>query len=329
MYLSLILASLVALARAVPATDSTSCSRDIRSLSDVGAAAECTTVNIYSFTVPAGETFSLNLLDYTTVNVYGDIQFGNMTWNGPLFKVIGNNIKFNGNGYRWDGGGPFYWDGKGGGGGLTKPQIMMWIQMSGTLTNMEVINSPTHAFGIFNPGPLTVSGVKVDDSKISVLSIEARSNEATQVKVTIPTLVATVPLQGSISSNTVVSRVSITGNTVINSQQAFRIKSIASATGGRVSNVVFNGNTASSIKKYGVLITQSYPKALGTPGNGVTFSNIVFHGAPTTIATDSGAYMVAVNCGKGSCTGSWDWTGLQTHGGRKNLITNNNLISGF
>jgi hypothetical protein len=38
-------------------------------LNDVSNAVECTTVNINAFTVPAGQTFALQLLDGTTVNV--------------------------------------------------------------------------------------------------------------------------------------------------------------------------------------------------------------------------------------------------------------------
>ena len=45
------------------------CIGKISSLDDVSSAVKCKTVNIYSFTVPAGEKFSLNLLTNTTVNV--------------------------------------------------------------------------------------------------------------------------------------------------------------------------------------------------------------------------------------------------------------------
>ena len=71
---------------------------------------------------------------------------------------------------------------------------------------------------------------------------------------------------------------------------------------------------------------QSYPDTLGTPGTGVIISvrsylvrvcarvtyplllprsvqDVNFIGAETTIAVNSGAEMVAVNCGAGSCTG--------------------------
>ena len=66
----LALASLCTLANAAPqAAASSSCVGTISSLSDVSTAVQCTTVNINAFTVPAGETFNLDLLDGTTVNV--------------------------------------------------------------------------------------------------------------------------------------------------------------------------------------------------------------------------------------------------------------------
>ena len=111
--------------------------------------------------------------------------------------------------------------------------------------------------------------------------------------------------------------------------------------------------------------SQSYPSDLGTPGNGVTISvsssynqgrhsidnlqNINFSGGLTKVTTESSAYMIAVNCGQGSCTGelcfllnrvtninlrhlaqgTWDWSSLTTSGGQIGTITNNNLITGF
>lgn len=56
--------------KAVPqAASSSNCVGTITSLSDVSAAVQCTTVNINGFTVPAGQTFNLDLLQGTTVNV--------------------------------------------------------------------------------------------------------------------------------------------------------------------------------------------------------------------------------------------------------------------
>lgn len=81
----------------------TACTGTISSLDDVSDAVKCTTVNINSFTVPAGETFSLSLEDGTTVNMRrwsplatgyvtdkvaeGDVTFSEKNWDGPLFQV--------------------------------------------------------------------------------------------------------------------------------------------------------------------------------------------------------------------------------------------------
>lgn len=47
----------------------TACTGTISSLDDVSDAVKCTTVNINAFTVPAGETFNLELASGTTVNM--------------------------------------------------------------------------------------------------------------------------------------------------------------------------------------------------------------------------------------------------------------------
>ncbi|KIM55125.1 glycoside hydrolase family 28 protein [Scleroderma citrinum Foug A] len=359
----LTLVSLFTFSAARPSSTKRSCVGEISSLSDVSSAVKCTTVNINSFTVPAGETFSLNLLDGTTVNVNGDIQFGNKTWSGPLFNVQGKNIQFNGNGHKWDGGGPYYWDGEGLGGSVTKPVAMMNIKISGTLFNMKVINSPAHAFHFFSQGALTVSGVTVDDSQGDKPNSKSNGKPAghntdgfdlngdgftiencyiyNQDDCIAIKKGSNILLQGnycsgghgisigSITTGNVVSGVTISGNTITNSQQALRIKTDKSATSGTVTDVVYKGNTADRISNFGVLISQSYPSDLGTPGNGVKISNISFSGGLTKIATESNADMVAVDCGEGSCTGTWDWSSLTTSGGKVGPYTNCDLITGF
>jgi galacturan 1,4-alpha-galacturonidase len=45
------------------------CTGTIASLDDVASAQKCATVNIKSFTVPAGKTFELDLVDNAVVNV--------------------------------------------------------------------------------------------------------------------------------------------------------------------------------------------------------------------------------------------------------------------
>jgi len=340
----------------------TPCTATINSLSDVSAAEKCTTVNINGFTVPAGEGFTLSLAENTVVNLNGDILFGNKSWAGPLFTVSGDNIVFNGNGHRFDGGGPFYWDGQGSNGGTTKPRPMMKIKISGVFENVNVVNSPAQTFSVSNPGPLVITGINIDNSQGDLPNsqsdgLPAGHNtdgfdcsttdlviENTTVKNQDDCLAINKGSNivftgnscsgghgisiGSISSDVTVSGIVISNNVITNNDQALRIKMDSDATGSTVTNITYSGNTGSSLRQFGVLIDQSYPDTLGTPGTGVILSDVSFSGAKNSFSVNSGAQQVAVNCGKGSCTGTWDWSELSVTGGEAGEIVNAQ-ISGF
>ncbi|TFY77220.1 hypothetical protein EWM64_g6790 [Hericium alpestre] len=339
------------------------CTGTISSMDDVDDAVKCTTVNINSFTVPAGETFNLDLADSTTVNMQGDVTFGNKTWDGPLFQISGKSVTFNGNSHTFDGNGPFYWDGQGGNGGVTKPAPMMKIKISGTFTNVKVLNSPARVYSVSNPAALVMSKLTVDDSlgdqPNSKSDGKAAGHNTDGFDVSTTDLIiedSTVMNQddclainkgsnivfqrntcsgghgisiGSISSDAMVSGITIQGNTITNNDQALRIKTKASATDALVTNVTYSGNTGTGLRQFGVLVDQSYPDTLGTPGTGVIVSDINVVGSETSLSVNSDAMRVAVNCGAGSCTGTWDWSALNVTGGSAGPITNFNGIKNF
>ncbi|KAF9522645.1 glycoside hydrolase family 28 protein [Crepidotus variabilis] len=358
-----VLSALYNLVQGAPSKRSSSCTGTISSLSDVTDAVECTTVNINAFTVPAGETFSLSLLEGTTVNLNGNVAFGNVSWAGPLFEISGTSITFNGNSNKFDGGGPFYWDGQGTNGGVTKPHPMMKIKISGTWTNVHVVNSPAQVYSVGNPAALTMSNLVIDnsqgnypnsqsgglpaghntdgfDASTKNLVIENSTimnqddciaiNEGSNIVFSGNTCEGGHGISiGSVTSNVVVSGIVIKGNTVINEMQAFRIKTDAAATNSTVTNITYSGNTATGIGSYGVLIDQSYPSTLGTPGNGVIISDITFEDPTTTITVNSTADKIAINCGSGSCTGTWNWNGLLVNGGDSGPVDGFAGISGY
>lgn len=362
-FLTTVLAVLLASRTTLASPASATCTGTISSLDDVSDAVKCTTVNINSFTVPAGETFDLELASGTTVNMQGDVTFGNKTWDGPLFQISGSNVQFNGNGHTFNGNGPFYWDGQGGNGGVTKPAPMMKIKISGTWTNVRVLNSPERVYSVSNPAALTMSQLTIDnslgdqpnsksDGKAAGHNTDGFDCSTTNLVIEDSTIKnqddclainkgSNIVFQrntcsgghgisiGSISSGATVSGITIQDNTISNSDQALRIKTDASATSASVTNVTYSGNTASGMRQFGVLIDQSYPDTLGTPGTGVIISDINFVGAKTTISVNSGAQQVAVNCGKGSCTGTWDWSALSVSGGTAGKIVNFNGIEDF
>jgi len=341
----------------------TPCIGVIGSLDDVAAAVTCTTVILNSFTVPAGQGLTLNLLTGTTVNMNGDISFGNLSWVGPLFTVSGKSITFNGNGHIFDGGGPFYWDGLGGNGGVVKPAPMMKIKISGIYSNVTVINSPERAYSVSNPAPLVMTDLFIDNSQGDVpnsqsngiaaghntdgfdcsttdliiqnsiihnqddcLAINKGSNIVFQGNTCINGHGISV---GSIDSDVVVSGVIISGNTIINNDQALRIKTKALSTNSTVTNITYSGNIATGIRQFGIIIDQSYPDTLKVPGNGVITSAVNFVAPMNTLTVNSDAEKVAVNCGVGSCIGPWDWSYLEVIGGIPGLITNFTGITNF
>jgi len=130
---------------------------------------------------------------------------------------------------------------------------------------------------------------------------------------------------GSISSDVTVSNVLISGNTIIQNDQALRIKTKSSAYNSMVKNITYAGNNATGMRRFGVLIDQSYPETLKTAGSGVIVSAVNFKPPMSLITVDSDAQNIAVNCG--ACVGTWDWTYLDVSGGVSGPMNYN--ISGF
>ncbi|CAE6353070.1 unnamed protein product [Rhizoctonia solani] len=352
MRFSIALATLpAALVAATPAGKR--CAGTISSLDDVAAAQKCATININSFTVPAGKSFDISAIDGATINMLGDVKFGVANWAGPLFSVTGSNLIFNGNNHTFDGQGASYWDGQGGNGGVTKPHPMMKIKMSGSYSNVKVLNSPAHVYSISNPAKLVMSKLTIDNSagdKANSKSdgkaaghntdgFDVSTNDLTIEDSTILNQDDCIAINkgsniifqrntcsgghgisiGSVSTGAAVTGIQVLNNKVLDSDQALRIKTKADATDASVTTVTYTGNTASGIRRFGVIVDQSYPSTLGTPGNNVIISGVNF--GTNDIAVNSDAQRVVVDCGA-KCTGTWDWSGLKVTGGKAGSMDN-------
>ncbi|KAJ6498926.1 glycoside hydrolase [Mycena sanguinolenta] len=337
------------------------CTGTIESLADVAAAQECLTINVSGFTVPAGSTFALAPPDGAVVSMTGQITFAFKNWAGPLMTVTGNSITFNGNNHNLVGNGDQYWDGLGINGGVQKPDPMLRINMGGTFENVQLVNSPGRAVAI-GGSSLTVSGVTVNNAAgaaansrsagkpagantdgfdVSANNVRIQNsvvtnqddclaiNKGTNIVFTGNTCTGGHGISiGSISSGVAVSTVTISNNVVTNNVNGLRIKTDATATGSTVSNVVYSGNKLSGITSFGVLIDQSYPSTLGTPGTGVVISGVTFSGT-NTISVASTAHRVEVNCGStSSCSGTWNFAGLTVTGGTGSTVKNAPVIGG-
>ncbi|KAJ7171263.1 glycoside hydrolase [Mycena filopes] len=333
----------------------------IQSLDDVAAAQVCTTINIGGFTVPAGKTFALAPADGAVISLTGQITFAVTNWAGPLMTITGNSITFNGNNHNLVGNGDQYWDGLGLNGGVQKPDPMLRINMGGTFSNLQLVNSPARAVAI-GGSSLTVSGITVNNAAgnaansrsgglaaghntdgfdVSANNVRIQNsivtnqddclaiNRGTNITFTGNSCTGGHGISvGSINSGVVVSGVTISNNVVTNNVNGLRIKTDAAASGSTVSNVVYSGNKLSGITGFGVLIDQSYPATLGTPGTGVVINGVTFSGT-NTIAVTSTAHRVEVNCGStSSCTGTWNWSGLTATGGTGSTVKNAPVTGG-
>ncbi|KZP10503.1 glycoside hydrolase family 28 protein [Athelia psychrophila] len=319
------------------------CTATISSASDVTAAnLACTTINIESFTMTAGKTLAITgLASGTAVNLLGEVTFGVSNWAGPLFEIgtssDSGTFAFNGNGNTFNGQGASYWDGEGTNGGVTKPHPMLKIiKGGGTFKDVTVLNSPAQAVSVGNTATMVVSAVTINntdcfDVSASDLTITGSTcmnqddclaiNKGSSITFSnnkcsgANSLVGHGISIGSIASDKAVSGVTISGNTITDSVNGLRIKTVYGATDASVKDVVYSGNTASGITSYGVVIEQDYENGspTGTPSNGVTLGPVTFSGT-NTIAVSSGAKEVYVLCGT-ECTGTWNWSGLKTSGG--------------
>ncbi|KAJ7577413.1 glycoside hydrolase [Mycena floridula] len=333
------------------------CTGQIQSLADVAAAEECTTIVIGGFTVPAGQTFALAPPDGASITLTGQITFAVQNWAGPLMTITGNSITFDGGGHNLVGNGDQYWDLDG---GVQKPDPMLRINMGGTFSNIQLVNSPARAVAI-GGSSLTVSAVNVNNAAGNAANSKSAGIAAGHNTDGFDVSANNVRIQNSVVQNQddclainrgtnitftgnsctgghgisiaiTISGVTISGNTVSakynHSTNGLRIKTDATATGSTVSNVVYSGNTMTGITQFGVLIDQSYPATLGTPGTGVVINGVTFSGT-NKIAVGSSAKRVEVNCGSSSsCTGTWNFAGLTVTGGAAGAIVNNAHVTG-
>ncbi|KAF5384557.1 hypothetical protein D9757_006423 [Collybiopsis confluens] len=338
------------------------CTGEIQSLADVAAAEECTTIVV--------KTFLLNPPDGAQVSLTGELTFAFENWAGPLMEITGNDITFDGGGHDLNGQGTLYWDGQGISGGVTKPDPLLRINMGGTFSNVQVVNSPGRAVAI-GGSSLTVSGVIVNNAagtapnSLSGGDPAGANTDGFDISASAYLLNLRLPYRftgctvnnqddclainkgtsitfsnnvcegighgisiGSITSGVTVSGVTISGNTVTGTVNGLRIKTDATATGSIVENVIYENNKLTGITEFGVLIDQSYPATLGTPGTGVIIENVSFEGT-NTITVGSSAHRVEVNCGStSSCTGTWNFAGLTATGGSGSTVKNAPVTGG-
>ncbi|CAO2653246.1 Nn.00g026570.m01.CDS01 [Neocucurbitaria sp. VM-36] len=355
MYLTSLLLSAGALVSAAPAGLD---ARASCTFSDAAAAikgkASCTAIVIKDMTVPAGTTLDLTkLTSGTTVTFQGTTTFGYKEWEGPLISVSGTNIKVIGaSGHVIDAQGAKWWDGKGSNGGKTKPKFFYAHSMKqSSITGLNVKNTPVQGFSINSSTGLTLDKITIDNSAgdvtngghntdafdvgsssgitISNANIKNQDdclavNSGSDIHFTGGTCSGGHGISiGSVGgrSNNDVKDVTISGSTIVNSDNGVRIKTVSGATGS-VSGVTYKDITLKNIAKYGIVIEQDYENGspTGTPTTGVPITGLTVQNVKGTVAAKG--TNVYILCGKGSCS-NWTWTGNSVTGGKKSTSCSN------
>ncbi|KAF9083597.1 hypothetical protein BGX29_003044 [Mortierella sp. GBA35] len=266
----------------------------------------------------------------TTIKITGTITFakGNLDKDNDLVTIGGTNIKVDGTSGTLDGGGPQYWDGKGGNGGINKPKFVRLSKMAGSIVGLTILGSPIHTFAINGCHGLTLTNITIDNrgpkyalghntdgfdvsssTGVTIVGAKVYNNDDC-LAVNSGSNIAFVGNYcngghgisiGSIKAGAVVDGVSIIGNTVTNSANAVRIKAYANATGGKVNNITYSDITMSGITGYGIVIQQDYTNdgATGKPGGAAPITDVNLyniHGSMTKKGRS--VYILCAKCSK-------------------------------
>ncbi|TVY19508.1 Polygalacturonase 2 [Lachnellula arida] len=307
----------------------------------------CATIVLDNIAVPSGTTLDMTgLSDGTSVIFQGTTTWGYEEWSGPLFSVSGESIAVSGaSGNSLDGNGAKWWDGEGTNGGKTKPKFFYAHSLTGnsTISGLNILNTPVQCFSINDATGLTISDVTIDNSAgdtddlghntdafdvgsstdvtISGANVKNQDdclavNSGTGITFTGGTCSGGHGLSiGSVGGRTDndVSDVTISSNTVTNSANGIRIKTVSDAT-GTVKGVTFKDITLSDISSYGIVIEQDYENGspTGTPTTGVPITGLTVSGVKGSVSAS--ATNIYILCGSGSCS-DWTWENVDVTGG--------------
>lgn len=212
------------------------------------------------------------------------------------------------------------------------------------IESLNILNTPVQAFSVDGASNLQLNDITIDDSAgdtdslghntdgfdvgsstgvyITGANVQNQDdclavNSGTDITFTGGTCSGghglSIGSVGGRSDNTV-ENVYISSNTIKNSENGVRIKTVYDAT-GTVKNVTYSDITLSGITDYGIVIEQDYENGdpTGTPSNGIAITDLTIEKVTGTVS--SSATDVYILCGSGSCS-DWTWSGNSVTGGK-------------
>ncbi|KAG7376952.1 hypothetical protein PHYPSEUDO_012377 [Phytophthora pseudosyringae] len=308
---------------------------------------KCHSIIVDSLRVPAGVTLNFTKLqDNAIVSFQGTTTFGQMLWDGPLVKLQGNNLTVTGPG-TLDGQGAWYWPQ---GQKVDKPVFFKLNRVSSsTLSGFTLINMPYRTFSIGNSNYTTITGLTLNSSVGDGVAQNtdgfdlSKNDHITITKNRIYNQDDCLAMQSSTNtfftdnyccgshgisigslggpkqnSSTTVDGLTVTGNTIVNSTNGIRIKTIIGLK-GLVTNAVYTNNELSNVT-HAIVVHSDYNKTkggyAGTPTSLVEITNITIDGLTGT-AED--LYDIVANP---DVVANWDFKNLDV------VVSNNGNCTG-
>ncbi|RLN38534.1 hypothetical protein BBO99_00009468 [Phytophthora kernoviae] len=295
----------------------------------------CSTVTIGSLTVPAGVTLDLSKAKKgATIEFTGTTTFGTQKWEGPLVLLSGSDLTIEGSG-TLDGQGSWYWEQ---GQSITRPVFFRLHAVTGsTLSGFTLKNSPYRTFSILNSEKTTISGLTLDSSagdgvakntdgfdlsKNDGVSITGNKiynqDDCLAMQSSTNTVFSNNYCSGghgisigslggdSVSADDTVSGLTVDGNTIENSVNGIRIKTIIGLQ-GLVSDAKYTNNKLSNVEN-AIVLHSDYSKSkggyTGSPSSSVTIKDITISGLS---GTATNLYDIVANS---KVVSNWSFSGI-------------------
>ncbi|EEY65204.1 polygalacturonase, putative [Phytophthora infestans T30-4] len=295
----------------------------------------CSTITIGTLTVPAGVTLDLSKAKTgANILISGTVTFGQKKWAGPLVLLGGSNLKVSGSG-TLDGQGAWYWKQ---GTSISRPVFFRLNRVTGsTLSGFKIKNSPFRTFSVLNYQKTTISGLTLDSSagdgtakntdgfdfsgnnyvtitgnKIynqdDCLAMQSSTNTVFSNNYCSDGHgISRLALGGStVNAADTVSGLTVSGNTIVNSVNGIRIKTIADLK-GLVSDVTYTNNKLSNVKN-AIVVHSDYSKSkggyTGKATSAVTIKGVTISGLS---GTATNLYDIVANS---KVVSNWEFSGV-------------------
>ncbi|XP_060535275.1 polygalacturonase-like [Cylas formicarius] len=325
------------------------------------AVSSCSKLTINGITVPAGETLTLNLKSGASLTLEGTIKFGYQEWKGPLILVKGSKVTVTGaSGFKFDGDGAKYWDGKGDK-GKVKPKFIR-IQTTGgsVFKNINLLNCPHQCVSINSADSTTLQNWDVDVSagdkdelghntdgfdissskniNIETATVKNQDdcvaiNQGSNIYISGLTCSGGHGLSLSVGQNSgsdnTVSNVTFTDCTVKDSRNGIHVKTHTDGGTGYIKNVVYKNIKMSGISRYVINVQEDYAggSSTGKPKNNIPITGLDISDV-TASTTGSSCVPVYILCASGGCS-SWTWSKISYSGKYKSNDCTGYTPSGF